>query len=131
VTLILRIVLIAVFGAGLLAFSSQPKSKNLRKGKELIRLCSNCHGTTKGAAHHPLQGIRKYRSQNWLLRFMANPAGMAYQDPTANAMFKKAGVIMPAYPTLSKDDINAIFDYLDSLPYDARNYGFRRGWKPL
>jgi hypothetical protein len=131
VTLILRIILIGVLGIGLLAFSAQPKSKNLKKGKELTRWCSNCHGTTKGGPHHPLQGIRKYRSQDWLMRFMANPVAMASQDPTANAMFKKAGVIMPAYPTLTKEDINAIFDYLDSLPYDARNYGFRRGWKPL
>jgi cytochrome c553 len=130
-TTIVRTIVFATLSSTLLAFSIQPGSKNLKRGKELARYCTNCHGTTKGKGHYPLQGIRRFRTQQWLTDLVANPAKLAARDSTANKIFKKARVMMPAYPALSKDDINAIFDYLDSLPYDARNYGFRRGWKAL
>lgn len=54
---------------------------------------------------------------------------MGYTDKTAKAMFKKSGYIMQCFPDLSKKDINAIFDYLDSQPYDPKNYIHRSGWK--
>ena len=33
---------------------------------------------------------------------------------------------MPAFPQLTKSDIDAIYDYLDSLPFDEKEYKHRK-----
>ena len=40
----------------------------------------------------------------------------ADENATAGKVFAKRGLQMPALAKLSKDDINAILDYYDSLP---------------
>ena len=53
---------------------------------------------------------------------MQNPMQFADVNKTAKKVFAKRGLQMQPFPTLSKDEINAILDYLDSLPYDEKNY---------
>ena len=113
----------------LLAFQ-QPNLKQIEKGRKLAKSCINCHGTIKGDMAWPLQRIRDYRTQEWLAKMVYNPAGFMYQNEEAAALFKGKS-IMQAFPQYSKNDINAILDYFDSLPYNPENYKHRKNWKKI
>ena len=77
ITIITSIILLV-----LIAFTQkQPSKKQIEKGKELSKMCTNCHGTTKKIS---------------------------------------------AFPQLTKSDIDAIYDYLDSLPFDEKEYKHRK-----
>lgn len=104
----------------------KPTAQQLEKGKTLAAVCISCHGTTHAVLADPLQRIRKIRSTDYLYRLMNNPMRFADENKTAKAVFAKRGLQMPSFSNLSKADINAIFDYLDSLPYDAENYTHRK-----
>ncbi len=105
---------------------AQKKKIQFEKGKILAANCINCHGTTQAILADPLQGIRKKRSADYIYKLMKNPMRFADENKTAKKIFAKRGLQMPAFPALSKADINAILDYLDSLPYDPKNYSFRK-----
>jgi len=98
----------------------------IAKGKELYKVCVNCHGTTKGVAAFPLQRIRQVRSMEWIYKMIQDPARFAAENPEAKEVFKKSGYIKPAYPGISKSDIILILNYLDSLPFDSKNYLHRK-----
>lgn len=105
---------------------AQNKNKQIEKGKLLATSCTNCHGTTKAELADPLQRIRKKRTADYIYKLMKNPMKFADENKTAKKVFAKRGLQMPAFPGLSKADINAILDYLDSLPYDPKNYSHRK-----
>jgi len=100
----------------------KPTPEQLKKGEILYISCMHCHGTTTGALADPLQKIRKFRSARYLYKLMQDPMKFADENKTAKKVFEKRGQQMPAFDYLSKEDIKAIFDYLDSLPYDPVNY---------
>lgn len=104
----------------------KPSAQQIEKGKTLASACISCHGTTTAVLADPLQRIRKIRSANYLYGLMKNPMRFADENKTAKTVFAKRGLQMPPFANLSKDEINAIFDYLDSLPYDAKNYTHRK-----
>jgi len=54
-----------------------------------------------------------------------NPFKFAGENTKVKELFEKS-YWMPAYPQLSKADIDAIYDYLDSLPFDAKGYQHRK-----
>ena len=101
-------------------------AQQLEKGKSLATACISCHGTTQAVLADPLQRIRKIRSADYIYKLMNNPMRFADENKTAKAVFAKRGLQMPTFANLSKDEINAIFDYLDSLPYDSQNYMHRK-----
>lgn len=105
---------------------AQKKNIQIEKGKLLAANCINCHGTTQAVLADPLQRIRKIRTTAYIYKLMKNPMRFAEENKTAKKVFSKRGLQMPAFPALSKTDINAILDYLDSLPYDPKNYSFRK-----
>lgn len=120
-------IIFLTFSVALLSFyQKQPDPKQIDRGKQLSKSCTNCHGTTKGNTAYPLQRIRQYRTKEWIYKFMKNPAGFAAENKEVAAMFSKRGYIMQAFPSLTKADINAILDYLDSLPYDPKEYKHRK-----
>jgi cytochrome c553 len=128
---ILKVIASIIIFSASLSFQVQPDKEQIEKGRKLSKSCTNCHGTTaKGATAFPLQRIRQFRTQDWLVKMVYNPAGFMNQNEEAAALFN-GKPIMQAFPQFSKSDINAIFDYFDSLPYDPKNYKHRRGWKPL
>ncbi len=114
--------IICVFALSLSAFSQKPTKQQLQKGKTLAAACITCHGTTSAVLADPLQRIRKVRTADYIYKLMQNPMRFTDENKTAKKVFAKRGLQMPAFANLSKADINAIFDYLDSLPYDAKNY---------
>lgn len=104
------------------AYSQKPTKQQPEKGKTLAVPCINCHGTTTAGLADPLQRIRKVRTADYIYKLMQNPMQFADENKTAKKVFAKRGLQMPAFPKLSKAEINAIFDYFDSLPYDPNNY---------
>ena len=52
---------------------------------------------------------------------MQNPMKFADENAMARKVFAKRGLQMPAFAKLSKDDINAILDYYDSMPKATKN----------
>ncbi len=105
---------------------AQKKNIQIEKGKQLAASCTNCHGTTQAGIADPLQRIRKVRTADYIYKLIKNPMRFADENKTAKKVFAKRGLQMPAFPGLSKADINAILDYLDSLPYDPKNYSHRK-----
>ena len=111
--------IICFIAQSLAAFSQkQPAKKQLEKGKILARNCINCHGTTTAALADPLLQIRKIRSADYIYKLMQNPMKFADENKTAKKVFAKRGLQMPSFANLSKNDINAILDYFDSLAYN-------------
>jgi len=111
------------FALGLQAYAQKPPTKQqLEKGKTLAAACITCHGTTNAIVADPLQRIRKFRTADYIYKLMQNPMRFADENKTAKRVFAKRGSQMQAFPKLSNDEINAILDYLDSLPYDKNNY---------
>lgn len=111
----------------LIVFSQKkPAKEQLEKGMALSKQCVNCHGTTTAVLADPLQRIRKVRTADYIYKLMQNPMKFADENATAKKVFAKRGLQMPAFAKLSKADINAILDYFDSLPYDPKNYEYRR-----
>jgi cytochrome c553 len=100
----------------------QPTKQQLEKGKALAASCISCHGTTTAVLADPLQRMRKIRTADYIYKLMKNPMQFADENATARKAFAKRGLQMPAFANLSKDDIKAILDYFDSLPYDPKNY---------
>ena len=96
----------------------QPGIQQLEKGKVLALSCINCHGTTTAVLADPLQRIRKIRSADYIYKLMQNPMKFADENKTAKKVFAKRGLQMPSFANLSKNDINAILDYFDSLAYN-------------
>ena len=108
------------------AFAQRKRSpEQLKKGETLYISCIHCHGTTTGALADPLQRIRKVRTADYLYKMMQDPMKFAAENKTAKKVFEKRGLQMPSYDHLSSEELKAIFDYLDSLPYDRKNYTHR------
>lgn len=120
------IILCCFLIAGLFAFSQKKLGKEqIEKGRTLAKNCINCHGTTTVVLAGPLQRIRKFRTADYIYTLMKNPMQFADENATAKKVFDKRGLQMPAFANLSKENINAILDYFDSLPYDPKNYKTR------
>lgn len=88
------------------------------QGKILAKKCIACHGEPLLA--DPLKGIRKKRTAGYIYSLIKNPMRFADENKTAKKVFAKRGLQMPPFTELSKDDIKAILDYLDSLPAAAK-----------
>ena len=106
----------------IIAFSQKkPAKEQLEKGKTLAKNCINCHGTTTAVLAATLQRIRKMRTADYIYKLMQNPMKFADENATAGKVFAKRGLQMPAFAKLSKDDINAILDYYDSMLKATKN----------
>jgi mono/diheme cytochrome c family protein len=108
------------------AFSfGQPGKRRIERGKDLFEAnCLPCHMPTRNFVARPIQRIRKYRGKDWAYKVVQNPAKLASENKKAKELFSKS-TMMSAF-NLPKSDIDAIYDYLDSLPFDPNEYKFRK-----
>ncbi len=94
-------------------------------GKALFQAnCATCHNPLKDATGPALQGARNnWPSPEWVYDWVHNPSGMiASGDKHANELFNKyKPTVMTAFPALAKEDIDAIFKYVDE--YKAPTVG--------
>ncbi|HLY70152.1 MAG TPA: c-type cytochrome [Puia sp.] len=106
---------------------AQSNSNNLALGigKKLYEAdCSQCHLLLKKVSYSiPLEHIRQERGKQYVYQFTQNSAKLlALGNKTAQKVYKKYGrAPMPLYPNLTKNEIDAICDYIDGYS-TRRNY---------
>lgn len=109
----MRIALLIVIVLGLTAGSAAAQDKALiEKGMKVYadQKCGMCHAIDgKGNAKGPLDSVGLKLTADDVRQWMVNPAEMTKKT---NAARKPA---MPAYPKLSKDDLDAVVAYMMSL----------------
>ena len=77
--------------------------------------CASCHNPIKDATGPALQNVDKHsHGKEWIYTWVKNPPAMlASGDAHAKELQAKFGAVMTAFPSLSKDDIDAILKYVD------------------
>lgn len=80
--------------------------------------CASCHSPLKDATGPALQGVdAKVPSKEWLHKWVHNSSALISSgDKYANEIFNKWGKIpMPPFSSLSEEEIDAIFTYVNSV----------------
>lgn len=86
------------------------------KGKELFNsLCAACHKPYKKAVGPALHGISERRDLDWIQRWTINSRELIDSgDSQAVAIYEEYNKqAMPAFPQLSKEDVNDIVAYVE------------------
>lgn len=86
------------------------------KGKELFNsLCAACHKPYKKAVGPALHGVSERRELDWIQRWTVNSRELIDSgDSQAVAIYEEYNKqAMPAFPQLSKEDVNDIVAYVE------------------
>lgn len=85
--------------------------------KLFIQNCSPCHGANVDIVGPKMKGITKNRSDDWLMKMITNGDALIKSgDKDAVMLYKKWGNIQhPNFERLTKDEVQAIIDYLKTL----------------
>ncbi len=99
--------------------NSESYSKNpeaILKGKELFEQnCGSCHNFKQKGIGPNLAQITSEMSKDWINKFIRNPQGQIKKgDKRATELFKEYKVIMPAFPFLTKSNMEALLGYMNS-----------------
>jgi mono/diheme cytochrome c family protein/NADH:ubiquinone oxidoreductase subunit 3 (subunit A) len=89
------------------------------KGEQLFKEnCKSCHKVHEESVGPALVGVTTKRSPEWLHSWVKNNAVFrASGDKEAIAIYEKyKKAEMTAFPTLTNEDIDAIFAYVESVP---------------
>ena len=112
----------------LFAFKKSTDDSFQKSGKDLFnKMCINWHGVNTTKTGPPFQRIRNVHGKEWVYKFMKCPACMLNKDEISKRMHQKFKQIMPSY-ILTKAEVDAICDYVDSFPYNpnSKDYDYRR-----
>lgn len=104
------------------------KTYRIKSGKMLFDMnCSACHIPNSNGVAPPFQRLRNTQSIDWITAFVQNNITLREKgDIRAIYIYNKWALMsMNTHENLSKEDIIAILDYVDSFPYDEKNYEFR------
>ncbi|HXR83130.1 MAG TPA: c-type cytochrome [Hanamia sp.] len=99
-----------------LTLISSQKSVYAADGEALFKAnCASCHKPLEKYVGPPLKGAREREpSKGWVYKWIANTTSMVNTDPYAKKLKDEmGGVVMTAFPDLSKADIDAILDWAD------------------
>lgn len=110
----------------------EKSSANLYKGKILFeKNCSPCHGVDKTLVAPPFQRIREANGLDWSISWVKGGQKLIKQrDTNAVYIFYCWNKLMqPDFPNLSRNEIESIFDYVDSYPFDSSKYEHRKNSK--
>ncbi len=100
-------------------FSINTFAQDVAHGKKLFKgNCAACHKLDKKSVGPALGGVAERRTAEWLRAWVKdNGALRKTGDADANAIFKEFGSSpMPAFPTFSDEDIDAIIAYTSAKP---------------
>lgn len=50
-----------------------------------------------------------------IYKWINNPSGFMAEDEYTSSLMKRFGTIMTAFPTLTKEDVDAIIEYINQL----------------
>jgi len=88
----------------------------LQNGEDLfLELCTSCHNTNlrDDMTGPALGNVHLFRDMDWLRAFTRNSMEVIDAgDTLANCLFQQWGSVMTAFPMLSDEDINNIFEYI-------------------
>lgn len=90
------------------AFGENVLGKQLFDGN-----CVQCHGIDKVSTGPALAGITERRSREWLYAVTHNPAAIASVDPYLRCEICKYKVVMQAFPALSNQALDFLYDYVE------------------
>lgn len=98
-------------------------SPDVAFGKILFNAnCATCHDLNKQVTGPALLGVEKrgpWSKRDELIKFTRNPGGyIPTTEYTYCLTMQFGGQIMPSYPQLSDDNLNAVYDY---IKYEGRN----------
>ncbi len=99
------------------------------RGQELSSIyCRSCHDYRRTHIGPKLGGITRYRTREWLMDFVKDPAGLAASgDETALELIARYKVPMPGFAALlTDDDLEAIFSSIAAYS-DRRELTFNPG----
>jgi nitrite reductase (NO-forming) len=75
--------------------------------------CHTCHAIGKGKLIGPdLQGVSKRRQEEWLRRWLADPAAMMRADPELQEWPEEYGGIIMPNQNLATAEIQALIAYM-------------------
>jgi hypothetical protein len=101
-------------------------------GRRLFEMnCSSCHAPQRTLVAPPFQRIREANGLEWSLSWVRNSQGMIKQrDTNALYIFYCWNMLVQVdFPSLSNKEIESIFDYVDSYPFDSSKYEHRKPTK--
>ena len=107
--------LTVMFSAGTFNVQAQPD------GATLFKQCATCHQPHKDGTGPKLAGVRAKWEQGGakegsLYTWVKNWSTAAASDPYAEAVSKIMPTAMNAFPSITNEEIDAIFDYVDAQP---------------
>ena len=108
---------LVISGFALAICSAFYDDNTIPQGLELYEQnCSSCHDITREATGPPLYKKREYRDTNWIYSFVSNYAKMVAEHDTEAVIIHMyyGRTAMPAFPSLSRNEIIQILDYIDS-----------------
>lgn len=94
-----------------------PEGSFAQDGQTLFKAnCASCHKPDEKYVGPMLKGAREREpSPGWHYEWIANATSMAHTDPYAKKLVEESGgLIMTAFPDLTKAEVDAILDYADS-----------------
>ena len=90
---------------------------NLKGRTSFQQNCQSCHAMDKDMTGPGLRGVTTrgpWTDKANLVKWVHNPASFIATNAYAKELQKTYGQIMPAFPQLSEQEINDIFDYVEN-----------------
>ena len=108
------------------------QAQDIKEGESLFKSdCSACHGVDRAVIGPALKGATERHDAEWLVSWVKNSQAMiAAGDEVAVKLFEEHNkMMMPAFPSLSDENIKNIFAYVDeaSKPAPAAEAGAEGG----
>jgi len=89
-------------------------------GQQLYaQYCQSCHALDKVISGPALRGVEErgpWTERENLYAWVKNPGAFIPTNPYTQDLQKTYGQIMPSFPQLSKEEVDAIFDYIKAAP---------------
>ncbi len=84
--------------------------------------CASCHAVNKKLTGPALAGVEdRWPGRLKIHDWVHNPANFMKTDPYTSDLHKQFGIVMTSFPQLSDKDIDAILDYVKSVPATTAN----------
>ena len=106
-----------------IAFFSSNNTVLAADGEALFKAnCANCHKPDEKYTGPALKGwSSREPDAEWIYKWMANPAKMIETDDYAKKLFNEyKPTVMTAFPSLKKEEIDAIMKYVDDYAPPAK-----------
>jgi cytochrome c2 len=91
-------------------------SETAAKGKTLfMSRCASCHSIFKDATGPGLLGFQNrgpWSDSNKLYEWIKNPSEFMKKDPYTRELKKQYGTVMTGFPDITRDEVDAIADFL-------------------